>query len=72
MQLGEQEQKHINIASFDANENEASMMYPILRVTDDVCYNSLHSNGDSMNEINVSVVFYISRLAPQMKPSCAF
>lgn len=34
--MAELEQKHLNIASFDANDNEASMLYPALRVTDDV------------------------------------
>lgn len=36
-QMAELEQKHLNIASFDANDNEAMMLYPALRITDDVC-----------------------------------
>lgn len=39
--MAEIEQKHTNIASFDANDNEASMLFPALRITDDVNYTFL-------------------------------
>lgn len=35
-QLAEMEQKHVTIASFDANDNEVSMMFPSLKVTSEV------------------------------------
>lgn len=36
--MAEMEQRYVNIASFDANDNEVSMLYPTLRVTDDVIF----------------------------------
>lgn len=35
-QFAEMERKHMTIANFDANENEISMAFPSLKITDDV------------------------------------